>query len=55
MPQGLGTSTIDEFSFDDLDLSSLEVVSMHDSVALPESGASSCISTSMSSCCLQER
>ncbi|MFV2104195.1 thiopeptide-type bacteriocin [Micromonospora sp. LOL_024] len=37
----------DEFSLADLDLSELTVVNMHDSAALPESGASY---TSSSSC-----
>ncbi|MFF5209773.1 thiazolylpeptide-type bacteriocin [Streptosporangium sp. NPDC000396] len=31
---------IDEFNLADLDLNDLTVVSMHDSAALPESGAS---------------
>ncbi|MGW2520667.1 thiazolylpeptide-type bacteriocin [Streptomyces sp. NPDC001617] len=52
MPQILETSTVeDEFNLDDLDLSSLKVVSMHDSTGLPEGGAS--LMYSSCSCCFR--
>ncbi|MFF5209779.1 thiazolylpeptide-type bacteriocin [Streptosporangium sp. NPDC000396] len=41
-----------EFDFDDLDLGKLTVTSMRDTVALPESGASSvCSCRGSCSCC----